>query len=124
MMVKATKARRSRRPHVDTARGRHDALAAAIQMDPRLAPTGRADLEGAMPTPRQRQVMALITSGLQVANELSIGEVTECTQQRHANAGSERNRARSDSGGPRSPGKSERRHPRSGNSRAGDRRGA
>jgi FixJ family two-component response regulator len=60
-----------------------DAVAAAIRRDQdrrqRIAQTAQLQERYALLTPRERQVMALVASGLmnkQVANELSISEVT------------------------------------------------
>jgi FixJ family two-component response regulator len=60
-----------------------DAVAAAIRMDQdrrqEIAQTAQLQERYALLTPRERQVMALVASGLmnkQVANELSISEVT------------------------------------------------
>jgi FixJ family two-component response regulator len=60
-----------------------DAVAAAIQVDEsrrqEIAQIGKLREQYALLTPRERQVMALVASGLmnkQVANELSIREVT------------------------------------------------
>jgi FixJ family two-component response regulator len=60
-----------------------DAVAAAIQVDEtrrqEIAQIGKLRDQYALLTPRERQVMALVASGLmnkQVANELSISEVT------------------------------------------------
>jgi FixJ family two-component response regulator len=60
-----------------------DAVAAAIRMDQgrrqEVAQTAELRERYALLTPRERQVMALVASGLmnkQVANELSISEVT------------------------------------------------
>jgi FixJ family two-component response regulator len=60
-----------------------DAVAAAIRMDQarrqQIAQTARLQEKYALLTPRERQVMALVASGLmnkQIANELLISEVT------------------------------------------------
>jgi FixJ family two-component response regulator len=60
-----------------------DAVAAAVRLDQgrrqQIAQTSQLQARYALLTPRERQVMALVASGLmnkQVANELSISEVT------------------------------------------------